>query len=81
MSDLNPLLEEVLRPHLVLLDRDQPVAPETELRDMGVDSLSLIEVLVAVENTFGVEFPDEFLVAETFRTPGSLWAAICKLRS
>lgn len=80
MSDLDPKFEDVLRPHTMLLDRGDALLPDAELRDLGVDSLALIEVLVAVEQTFQVEFPDELLVADTFRTPRSLWTVITGLR-
>lgn len=71
--------EGILRPHLPLLKADQPIASELGLRDVGVDSLALIELLVTVEDTYEVEFPDELLTADTFRTVGTLWDAVCTL--
>ena len=45
------------------------VARDTRLReDLGVDSLTLIEVAVAAEDAFGVPLPDEDL--ERFQTVG-----------
>jgi len=46
------------------------------LADLGLDSMTAIEVVVDVEETFGVEFPEELLVRETFETLGSLEAAV-----
>lgn len=41
---------------------DSAVTPGTHLtRDLGLDSLSLVEVAVAAENAFGTEIPDEKL--------------------
>jgi acyl carrier protein len=77
---LDPLFEGVLRPYLVLFDRTEPVPMDLELRDAGVDSLALIELLVSVEQAFEIEIPDEMLVSDTFKTPGSLWSTISKLR-
>jgi acyl carrier protein len=71
--------EAILRPHLVLLDRDAPVTGDLDLRNAGVDSLALIELLVAIEDAYGVEFPDELLTADTFRTAAALWAATQRL--
>ena len=47
------------------------VARDTRLReDLGVDSLTLIEVAVAAEDAFGVPLPDEDL--EHFQTVGDV---------
>jgi acyl carrier protein len=79
VNDLDPRLEEVLRPHLVLLEVSAPITPDLVLRDAGVDSLALIELLINIEQVFEIEFPDELLVADTFSTPRALWQAISKL--
>jgi acyl carrier protein len=42
------------------------------LSDLGLDSMSAIELVVAIEDTFGTQFPDETLVRETFATFTSL---------
>ena len=34
---------------------------ETTLHDLGIDSLSALEILVALEDTFGVTVPEESL--------------------
>jgi len=47
------------------------VAQDKRLRDdLGVDSLTLIEVAVAAEDAFGVPLPDEDL--ERFQTVGDV---------
>ena len=47
------------------------VARDRRLReDLGIDSLSLIEVAVAAEDAFGVMIPDEDL--ERFQTVGDV---------
>ena len=47
------------------------VARDTRLReDLGVDSLTLIEVAVAAEDAFGFPLPDEDL--ERFQTVGEV---------
>jgi acyl carrier protein len=46
-------------------DPDQPISGDTPLISSGLlDSLSLVEVLVFVEDTFGVVIPDEAATAE-----------------
>jgi acyl carrier protein len=80
MSDWDSEFEAILRPHLVRLAAGAPIEPDLVLSSAGVDSLALIELLVAVEDAFGVEFPDELLTGQTFRTPASLWSAVAALR-
>jgi acyl carrier protein len=46
------------------------------LPDLGLDSMSAIELVVAIEDTFGTQFPDETLVRETFATFMSLEAVV-----
>ncbi|OLR94782.1 hypothetical protein BJP25_13095 [Actinokineospora bangkokensis] len=42
------------------------------LSDLGLDSMTAIELVVDIEETFDVEFPEELLVRETFATFGAL---------
>ncbi|MEV0232205.1 phosphopantetheine-binding protein [Nonomuraea sp. NPDC050786] len=79
MESWDGSFEMVLRPHLVLLDEAAPVVSDLDLREAGVDSLALVELLVSIEETYEVEFPDELLIGDTFRTPATLWAAIADL--
>ncbi|XVQ06777.1 phosphopantetheine-binding protein [Spirillospora sp. CA-255316] len=65
----------MLEPFLPFLAGD-PITPETLLREAGLDSMQAIELMFAVEDTFGVELPDEALSEETFRTAGNLWDAV-----
>lgn len=52
------------------------LSPSSDLREFGLDSMRSIELLFAVEDTFGVVLPDDRLTDDTFRTPGALWSAI-----
>lgn len=46
------------------------------LPDLGLDSMSAIELVLAIEETFGAQFPEEALVRETFTTLGSLESVV-----
>lgn len=42
--------------------------PDTDLaRDLDVDSLAIVEFVMAVEKDFGVELPDDVLEGATFK--------------
>ncbi len=74
-------LFEVLRPHLKFLGPDQPLEMDSDLPKLGLDSMSAINLLLDLEQSFDVVFPDELLVAETFRTPAALATAIDEIKA
>ncbi|MGE5289105.1 MAG: phosphopantetheine-binding protein [Micromonosporaceae bacterium] len=69
----------LLRPYLKYAG-DQEITGDARLRDLGLDSMRAIELLFAVEDTFGVVIPDEKLTNATFETARSLWSVIEELR-
>ncbi|WP_328340491.1 acyl carrier protein [Micromonospora sp. NBC_00421] len=46
------------------------------LPDLGLDSLSAIDLVIDIEETFGAEFPANLLVRETFATFAALEAVV-----
>ena len=72
---MNTQFSEMLKPFLTYLG-DNPITTDTPLRELGLDSMQAIELMFALEDTFGVQLPDEALVEETFRTAGNLWNAV-----
>ncbi|GAA1329915.1 phosphopantetheine-binding protein [Saccharothrix algeriensis] len=79
-SDWPEEFDELLRAYLPLLRDDAPLAQGTPLADLGLDSLSTVGLLVDVEDAFGVQFPDDALVPDTFATASSLWSAVARQR-
>ncbi|GGK72845.1 phosphopantetheine-binding protein [Mangrovihabitans endophyticus] len=72
--------EKAVRQHLPLLADGTALTSEASLLALGLDSLATVGLLVEVEETFAVQFPDEDLRAETFATPATLWAVVVRLR-
>ncbi|RST16355.1 acyl carrier protein [Streptomyces sp. WAC05374] len=66
----------LLRPFLKNASEDTVITPQTDLRRLGVDSMQAIELLFAIEDTFGISLPDEELNDVTFASAGNLWRAI-----
>ncbi|MGW4162032.1 phosphopantetheine-binding protein [Streptomyces sp. NPDC004788] len=75
---MNPEFEGMLRPFLKYAG-EQELTAESKLRELGLDSMQEIELLFAIEDTFGVQLPDELLTETTFATAGNLWQAISDL--
>lgn len=49
------------------------------LTDLGLDSMSAIELVLELEEELGVQFPEELLVRETFGTLRALEAAVIRM--
>jgi acyl carrier protein len=62
----------LLRPFLRLLPADADLPMDAELGKLGLDSMQSIELLMALEQEFGVTIPDEKITVETFATPANL---------
>lgn len=66
----------ILRRHLRYAQPGEPLAPDAPLRDLGLDSMAAVTLMLDLEDEFGVTFPDSELTRRTFATPAALWAAI-----
>jgi acyl carrier protein len=74
-----PSFEEVLRRHLTLLPPDHELTADLELAACGMDSLGAVNLLLDLEDTHAVQFPDSLLTSSTFATVASLWAVVARL--
>ncbi len=68
--------EAVVRANAPVLRAEAPLLPSDSLYDLGLDSMGTIQLLLELEETFGVTFPDESLKPEIFATPGALWQVV-----
>ncbi len=58
MSDIEEKVKKIIMSQLSLSEEE--VKPESSfVEDLGADSLDLTELIMAFEETFGVEIPDE----------------------
>lgn len=70
LKELQNLIQEKYGLDLATLD------PQASIRDKGLDSLALVELLFAVEDRFGITMPDADANVDTL---GQLAALIDKL--
>jgi acyl carrier protein len=75
MDDITLEFEQCLRRHLRLVKPDS-INYDMELAQLGLDSMTAVAVLLDMEKTFGIRFPDDMLVEGTFRTAGKLKTAV-----
>jgi len=56
-----------------------PTGLDQSLRDAGLKSLDLVNMMLAVEDEFGIEIPQDLLTIENFRTIGAMESLVAKL--
>ena len=67
MSDVAERVKKIVVEHLGV-DAEKVVDKASFIDDLGADSLDIVELVMAFEEEFGVEIPDE--AAETILTVG-----------
>ena len=63
----------------MIVDKRVIVDPETNFNQIGIDSLSLIELVLFVERKFNIALPEEDLLPENFKSAETL--AKCAFRN
>lgn len=72
--------ENMLRQYLFFLSADQELRPDLDLREFGLDSLGVVDLLVSLESTYGVQMTDDLLSMDTFKTPALLWNTLSSIQ-
>ena len=67
MSDISDRVKKIVVEHLGV-DEDKVVDNASFIDDLGADSLDTVELVMAFEEEFGIEIPDD--AAETIQTVG-----------
>ena len=68
MSDVAERVKKIIAEHLDIDDMDKITEDAKFIDDLGADSLDTVELVMAFEEAFDVEIPDE--KAETILTVG-----------
>jgi acyl carrier protein len=55
------------------------IAVDDNLRDVGLSSLELVNIMLAVEDAFDLTFPQEKLVPDNFRSIGAIEALVTEM--
>ena len=71
--------ERLLRRHLRLVAADEPIPLEASLVSVGLDSIGTINLLLDIEDAFGVSLPSALLTPETFSTRATLESVVATL--
>lgn len=71
--------EEIVRGHLPFLPSEEPLDADLVLRDYGLDSMSTVELLAALEKAHGVRFTNEAMNLDNFTTPRTVWRTLSQI--
>lgn len=73
-------LESVMRMQLPALEGSGgPMPTDVPLVELGLDSLRAVSLVLDLEETFNIEFPDSMLSEATFHTAAALSQAVRSL--
>lgn len=79
MSDVETGIREVLQASARLSVPANSLELDDDLFDRGLTSLSTVDLMLSLESRFDVEFPDEALKRQTFRSISSLRDVLVKI--
>ena len=71
-ENLEQTLKELIVERLFLDIAPNDIETETPLADYGVDSFLLLELIVAIEETFGVKFAQSDIKADVLKSVATL---------
>ena len=80
MSDVIEEIRRVVDVHGRLPVAIATLTDDADLYEAGMTSHATVSVMLALEDAFDVEFPDEMLTREVFESVGSMATALTKLR-
>lgn len=63
-----------------ILDIASDFSVDTELKDLGLDSFSIVEIVLFIERRFGLLIPDQLMVPDTFKTIRSIAQTVQELQ-
>jgi acyl carrier protein len=71
-----PEFDGILRNACRHVPSDDAIDPDASLSSLGVGSLELLGMIVAIEQAYAIVFPDELIAGDHFGTARSAWEAV-----
>lgn len=72
--------DAVIRSHCRFVEPAAVIGAYEPMTALGADSLEIVELIVDLEDQFGIVFTEDLLTPDVFATPGTIWAAVELLR-
>jgi acyl carrier protein len=74
-------VSDVVRRILVQQSIDRPVSAHDDLREIGLTSLDMVDLVLSVESEFNVRIPEAAITPANFRSIATIDALINSLRT
>ncbi len=74
-------IRQIIRSHGRLSVDVEALAPDADLYQAGLSSHASVNVMLALEDHFDIEFPDHMLTSSAFQNIATIEAAVTTLRS
>jgi acyl carrier protein len=74
-------VSQVVRRILVQQSIDRPVSEHDDLREIGLTSLDMVDLVLSVESEFNVRIPEAAITPANFRSIATIDALISSLRT
>lgn len=68
LSSVEQKVFEIVAPFLIRNGVERQPQLDDDLRDVGLDSIAFINILLAVEEAFLIEFADDLLLPEQYKS-------------
>jgi acyl carrier protein len=81
VTDVKDGIRRILEDHARLAVDAGTIGDDVNLYDAGMSSHASVNVMVALEDAFGIEFPDSMLRRSTFATVEAISSAVAQLRN
>ena len=82
LPDIQQIESDLIRQTASVLGmNEQNISPQTELSSLGLDSIRLIEVLIFIEQQYGIKMMEAGLDSESLKNIVSLAARVAELKS
>ena len=69
-------IRELVGAHAGLPEGAAPITDDTDLYRAGMKSFASVQLMLALEDAFGIEFPEELLNRATFRSVSAIAHAV-----
>ncbi len=77
--DIETRVREILQTHGKLMTSATAIEPGADLYKAGLSSLATVNVMLEIENRFGIAIPDEALTRATFQSIAALTALVQRM--
>ncbi len=81
MGKMTDEIRQILNDHARLALGADTLADDADLYQSGMTSHASVNVMLALEDTFDVEFPDHMLKRSVFESVSAIAAALSELRA